>query len=102
MSLPPPRPRPCAPCPGRTYHFTSDPLPLEGAKRMAAAGARMHKFRLSTTLPPEKAGSGGGSAGGRGGRRGGHAATLLDAAARHDMGYAQLFDLPFARWGPEG
>lgn len=31
--------------PGRTYHFTGEPIPLEGARAMAAAGARMHTHK---------------------------------------------------------
>lgn len=68
---------------GPTYQFTSDPLPLEGAKRMLAAGATVHKFRL---LP-----LGGGSAAAA--RL--NVTSLLDAATRPELGFAELFDLPF-------
>ncbi|KAI8469560.1 MAG: hypothetical protein J3K34DRAFT_277261 [Monoraphidium minutum] len=65
-----------------TYRFTADPNPLEGAKRMLAAGARVHKFSLRTFS----------AAAGR------QATSMLDAATDRAMGYADIFDLPLTRY----
>ena len=80
---------------GDTYHFTDDPIPLEGARRMLAAGSTAFKFRLSPLLPPDvepKAAAKGGA----GGRR--FVGSLLEAATHPAMGYADIFDLPFAHF----
>jgi len=68
---------------GRTYQFTSDPIPLEGAKRMLAAGARVHKFSLASFTDESRTKQVG---------------SLLEAATNPDMGYADLFDLSFNRF----
>lgn len=87
---PPPRQAPALPLiptpkrpPGVTYTFTPDPSPLEGARRLSAAGARVHKFSLKTWSDEERR----------------HVAPSLAEAARHpDLGYARIFDLPLARY----
>lgn len=70
---------------GYTYRFTSDPIPLEGAKRMAAAGARVHKFSLSTYLDKKRSKSI-------------RTGSLLEAATHPTMGYKDIFELPFSRF----
>ncbi|GBF91324.1 hypothetical protein Rsub_03644 [Raphidocelis subcapitata] len=68
---------------GVTYTFTSDPSPLEGARRLAAGGARVHKFSLKTWSDEERR----------------HVAPSLAEAARSpDLGYSRIFDLPLSRY----